>query len=77
MARGWIRGFRCVLVGKRGSQAELEFRFGGSEQCLVDLRVVRVESDIARLAVRVALKDDVIIGLELQKRSKLQYNTCC
>ena len=64
-------GGPILLARDGGAQTQLELRFGGAEERLVDLRLVGVEGDIGAGAVRVALEDDVLARGDLQEVSEL------
>jgi hypothetical protein len=54
-----------------GPQTQLELRFGGAEERLVDLGLVGIQDDIRGGRVGVALKHDLLAGFELQDASEL------
>ena len=60
-----------LLAGNCGLQTKLQFRFGGTEERLVDLGLVRVQGDVGADAIGVALEDDLILGADLEECSEL------
>jgi hypothetical protein len=77
--RGWlfihdVGGGDCLLrIGRddSGSEAELQFRFRGPVELLVDSRVVAVEWDVRGSGVGEAFKDDLSFWRDGQEESKL------
>jgi len=58
---GWWRSQLSRLAWNSGTQTQLELRFGSTEECLVDLGVVGIQSDVGTGTVRVTLEDDILI----------------
>jgi hypothetical protein len=63
-----------LLAGNGSSQAKLQLCLCGSEQRLVHLRLVGVKGDVRGRRVGVALKHDLLVGLDLKETSEL-YST--
>jgi hypothetical protein len=61
-----------LLAGNGGLQTKLQFRFGGTEERLIDLRLIGVQGDVGADAIGVALEDDLILGADLKECSELQ-----
>jgi hypothetical protein len=65
------------LAGNGGSQTELEFSLGRSEERLVDLRLVRVKRHVRGYRVGVTLEYDVFVGLNLKNATELNITLVC
>jgi hypothetical protein len=63
-----------LLAGNGGLETELQFRFGGTKECLVDLGLVGVEGNVGAGAIGIALEDNVIFGADLEESSELQQD---
>jgi hypothetical protein len=61
-----------LVAGDGGFQAELQLGLCSPEQRLVDLRLVGVEGDVGSSRVGVALKDDLLIGGDLEDAAQLE-----
>ena len=54
-----------LVVGGDGSlETELKLSLGGTDECFEDLRVVRVEGDVAAGGVGEALEDDGLLWFD-------------
>jgi hypothetical protein len=75
--RSWGRSRRRgqrrleLIAGNMGSQAELELCLCSAEERLVDLRLVRVESDVGTGRIGVALDDELLVLKDLQASTEL------
>jgi hypothetical protein len=76
-SRSWGRSRRRgqrrleLIAGNMGSQAELELCLCSAEERLVDLRLVRVESDVGTGRIGVALDDELLVLKDLQASTEL------
>jgi hypothetical protein len=68
------RGQRLLelIAGNMGSQAELELCLCSAEERLVDLRLVRVESDVGTGRIGVTLDDELLVLKDLQASTELE-----
>jgi hypothetical protein len=76
-SRSWGRSRRRghrrleLIAGNMGSQAELELCLCSAEERLVDLRLVRVESDVGTGRIGVTLDDELLVLKDLQASTEL------